>query len=77
MADTNNVKQNKPGLGKRLGSFFRETKAELKKVTWPSKQQLIHNTGIILVFIIVATIILSLLDVGFAKLFEVLTTQLF
>ena len=33
--------------------FFRETKAELKKVTWPTKKQLVHNTLIILVFIII------------------------
>ncbi len=76
MADTNNVKQKKPGMGKRMSGFFKETKAELKKVSWPTKEQLMHNTGVILVFIIVATIILSLLDVGFGKLFEVLT-QLF
>lgn len=76
MADTNNAKQKKPSKTKRMGSFFRETKSELKKVSWPTKQQLMHNTGVILVFIIVATIILSLLDIGFGKLFEVLT-QLF
>lgn len=49
--------------------FFRETKAELKKVTWPTKKQLVHNTLIILVFIIITAIILSALDLGFAKLF--------
>ena len=75
MADTNNAKQKK-SMGKRISGFFRETKAELKKVAWPTKEQLMHNTGVILVFIIFATIILSLLDIGFGKLFEVLT-QLF
>ena len=49
--------------------FFKETKAELKKVSWPTKKQLIHNTLIILVFIIITAIILSVLDLGFAKLF--------
>ena len=49
--------------------FFRETKADLKKVTWPTKKQLVHNTLIILVFIIITAIILSVLDLGFAKLF--------
>ena len=48
--------------------FFRETKSELKKVSWPSKSQLFNNTVVILVFIVVATIVLSLLDVGFQKL---------
>ena len=71
MAETNNsnVKQKKSLL-----KFFRESKAEMKKVTWPSKEQLIHNTVVILVFIAVVTIILSALDIGFSKLFQMLTS---
>ena len=56
--------------------FFKDTKAELKKVTWPDKEQLIHNTGVIIVFILIITIILSVLDFGFAKLFQLLTNIL-
>ena len=76
MAEANNVKQKKQGSGKSIRSFFVETRAELKKVAWPTKEQLIHNTGVILVFIICAMIVLSLLDFGFGKLFGALT-QLF
>lgn len=67
MADTNsgNAKQKKS-----LFKFFREAKAEMKKVTWPSKEQLLKNTIVILVFIAVVTVILSVLDLGFGKLFE-------
>ena len=73
MADTNNtpVKPKKTGLIK----FFRETKAELKKVSWPTKSQLIHNTLIIVAFILIATIILAILDVGFSWLFSLITTK--
>ena len=73
MADTNVTK--KSG-GSKIAKYFRECKAELKKVTWPSKEQIIHNTGIILVFIAIVTVILSLLDAGFAKLFQLLTNLL-
>lgn len=59
MAENKNAKSMK---------FFRETKSELKKVSWPSKSQLINNTVVILVFIVIATLVLSLLDVGFQKL---------
>ena len=71
MAETNNsnVKQKKSLL-----RFFRESKAEMKKVTWPSKEQLIHNTVVILVFIAVVTMVLSALDIGFSKLFQMLTS---
>ena len=72
MADTNLSKANKPSFGTRVKRFFKDTKAELKKVTWPDKEQLIHNTGVIIVFILIITIILSVLDFGFAKLFQLL-----
>ena len=76
MADTNLTKTNKASFGTRVKKFFRDTKSELKKVTWPTKEQLIHNTGVIITFIIIITIILSLLDVAFAQLFKVLTNIL-
>ena len=60
----------------RLFRFFKETKAELKKVSWPTKKQLLHNTLIILVFIIITSVILSVLDLGFAELFRLLTKSL-
>ena len=75
MAETNTKAAKKPFFS-RLVKYFKDTKSELKKVTWPSKDQIIHNTGIILAFIAIVTIILSLLDVGFAKLFQTLTNLL-
>lgn len=59
-----------------LIKFFRETKAELKKVTWPTRKQLVHNTLIILVFIAIICVILAVLDVGFSWLFGLLTKSL-
>ncbi|MCD8180681.1 MAG: preprotein translocase subunit SecE [Firmicutes bacterium] len=76
MADTNLSKTKKASFGTRVKRFFKETKAELKKVTWPTKEQLIHNTGVIIVFIIIVTIILSVLDAAFAELFQLLTNIL-
>lgn len=76
MADTNLTNTKKVGFGTKVKRFFKETKAELKKVTWPTKEQLIHNTGIIIVFIIIIAVILSVLDLGFGKLFAMLTNIL-
>lgn len=61
---------NKQSIAVKGKKFLKETKSELKKVTWPTKEQLIHNTGIVIVFIIIFTIILSLLDFGFQELFS-------
>ena len=56
----------------RAIKFFKETKSEMKKVTWPSKKVLFHNTLVILVFVAVMTIILSLLDVGFERILSLI-----
>ncbi len=70
MADSNKTVNTKASAN--IGRFLKETKAELKKVTWPTKEQLIHNTGVILVFIIFACVILSLLDFGFQQIMQLL-----
>ena len=57
----------------RIAKFFKETKVEVKKVTWPSKKQLIHNTLIILAFIIITGIILAICDVAFSSGMSALT----
>ena len=50
MADTNLSKANKPSFGTRVKRFFKDTKAELKKVTWPERTAY-SNTGVIIVFV--------------------------
>lgn len=72
MADSNKTKSENAGMGTKMSRFLKETKAELKKVTWPTKEQIIHNTGVILVFIIAACVILSLLDFGFQQIMQLL-----
>jgi len=52
--------------------FFRETKSEIKKVSWPSKTQLIHNTAVILAFVVIMTVILSVFDIAFEKLLSLI-----
>lgn len=50
---------------KRKPSFFRyvkETKQELKRVTWPTKKELLKNTGVVLTVVVSATILVWALD---------------
>ena len=58
MADTNSTKTKKASFGSRAKKFFHDTKAELKKVTWPTKEQLIHNTGVIIMMNTIITPVL-------------------
>ncbi len=55
-------KDKKPGLGKRLGRFFREMKAELKKVSWPSREDTIKKTGIVILCVLIVGIIVWVFD---------------
>ena len=76
MAETNLANGRKLTFGERVKKFIKDTKAELKKVTWPTKEQLIHNTGVIIVFILIITAILSVLDFAFGRMFFALNSIL-
>ncbi|NUR06710.1 MAG: preprotein translocase subunit SecE [Nocardioidaceae bacterium] len=49
-------------------TFYRQVVAELRKVVWPSQQQLITYFVVVLVFVLVVMTIVSLLDLGFGRL---------
>jgi preprotein translocase subunit SecE len=48
--------------------FFRQIVAELRKVIWPTRKELVTYTVVCLVFVVCMATIVTLLDVGFAKL---------
>jgi preprotein translocase subunit SecE len=50
------------------GTFYRQVVAELRKVVWPTQQQLVTYFVVVLVFVLVVMTIVSLLDLGFGRL---------
>ncbi|HJR37650.1 MAG TPA: preprotein translocase subunit SecE [Nocardioidaceae bacterium] len=48
-------------------TFYRQVLAELRKVVWPTQQQLITYFIVVMVFVVVVMTIVSLLDLGFGK----------
>lgn len=53
-------------------TFYRQVVAELRKVVWPTQQQLVTYFIVVLVFVVIVMTIVSLLDIGFGKLvFEI------
>jgi preprotein translocase subunit SecE len=52
----------------RLSRFFREVIAELGKVIWPTRKELITYTAVVIVFVSVMVALVSGLDIGFSKL---------
>ena len=52
--------------------YYRETVGELRKVVWPTRQEALNLTGIVLAVILVMAATLGLSDYLFSKLFELL-----
>jgi preprotein translocase subunit SecE len=58
----------RPGLVGRLVRRFRETVAELQKVIWPTRKELLTYTTVVIVFVALVMSYVGGLDVGFAQL---------
>ena len=48
--------------------FFRQVIAELRKVVWPTRSQLLTYTVVVLVFVLILMGIVALLDLAFSQL---------
>jgi preprotein translocase subunit SecE len=55
------------GVFGRLGRFLREVVAELRKVIWPTRSELVTYAAVVLVFVTIMLTIVGLLDLGFSK----------
>ena len=53
-----------------VANYISETIAELKKVTWLSRRDLLYLSGLVLLVTIVVGVILGGIDFGFSKLIE-------
>jgi len=58
----------KAGLPKRVSRYLREVRQEIKKVTWPSKEEIISSTLVVLVTVAFFVLLIGSLDFVFAKL---------
>ncbi|MFG3705454.1 preprotein translocase subunit SecE [Micromonospora sp. NPDC047670] len=61
-ADTDRV-----GLFGRIARFIREVVAELRKVIWPTRKELLTYTAVVVAFVAVMLTIVAGLDFAFAK----------
>ncbi|MFC6013718.1 preprotein translocase subunit SecE [Nocardia lasii] len=52
---------------KRLLKFLREVIAELRKVIWPNRKQMVTYTAVVLVFVVFMVAFISGVDVAFIK----------
>ena len=57
----------KKPLPARLSLFYRQVVAELRKVIWPTRRELITYTTVVIVFVLMVIAYVSVLDFAFAK----------
>jgi preprotein translocase subunit SecE len=56
----------------KFGGFFKECVGELKKVVWPSRDDVLGSVKIVIISTIVVAVVLGLFDLGFTELFRLL-----
>jgi preprotein translocase subunit SecE len=56
------------GLFSRTALFLRQVMFELKKVVWPTKEQMVTYTAVVVVFVIIMGLIIAALDFAFVRL---------
>ena len=59
-------------LGSRIARFFKDIRAELKKVTWMNKSQLASTTVVVLLACLLFGAVIWLVDFGMAELYKVI-----
>lgn len=57
---------------KGIAGIFRELKAELKRITWPTWKDVKKSSLITVVFCLILLVIISIFDYGFSNLYRLL-----
>ena len=67
MAEETNVKKQS-----KITKFFKDYNREFKKIVWPSKKDTLRMSVVVIVAIVVASVAIFLLDLGFSNAFAAL-----
>ena len=58
------------GFVQRVQEFIREVLAEFRRVTWPSRQELINATVVVVAVTVILAFFLGAVDVALARIVE-------
>ena len=47
---------------KKIINFLKESRAELKKVNWPSKEEVLTSTRVVIISILIIAAVIALVD---------------
>ncbi|MDH5560882.1 MAG: preprotein translocase subunit SecE [Deltaproteobacteria bacterium] len=55
---------------KKTRQFLADVKFEFKKVTWPTKEQTLKQTGVVMVLTAITSVFLGVVDYGLSEVFK-------
>lgn len=55
----------------KIKNFFREVKLETKKVVYPTREELIGSTWVVIITVVVISIFLGIVDLGLSKIVKI------
>ena len=69
------TKAKKPGFFARIGKWCRERKSECRKIVWPTRQQTVNNTLVVIACVVVVGIFIWIIDIVFGLGIQALLSQ--
>lgn len=57
-----------PKKKRSIIKYFKDARSEFKKVVWPSRKQVVNNTIVVIISLIVSGLAIWALDTGFGSL---------
>ena len=64
----------KPGFFERLGSYFRDVRAEMKRVVWPAPDEVRNSSVVVIVTLIFFAAFIALTDIVVQQIINILGT---
>lgn len=63
-----NDKAKKPSIFTRAGKWWRELKAEIHKIVWPTRQQTLNNILVVIAAVLIVGVFIWVLDLIFGNI---------
>lgn len=60
---------------KKIRQYLQEAREELKKVTWPTKKQVVNHSLLVIAISVAAALFLAMLDLLFSQGIQLLITR--
>lgn len=54
----------------RITKYLKEVRAEIRKVTWPSRQEVLRLSAIVLIVLVVMSSFMAIVDFAFSRLMQ-------